>query len=120
MAYGIRILDVSFPSSVDLTEEQFKFISLDSDGKAQLATAGEMAVGVLQNDPDTDEAGGVRVAGITKVEAGATVAPNDVVEVGADGTAITQDTGEGVGVCLEGGDVNELITILVSRIGATT
>lgn len=119
MAYGIKILDVSFEANTDLTDEQFKVVELDSDGNIGLATAGELGLGVLQNDPDDGEAGAVRVAGVSKVVAGATVGAGEVVEVGTDGRVIEQDTGEGVGICLEGGDENEVITILVSHIGAT-
>lgn len=113
MAYQIPILDISFPAGEDLTEKQFKFVELNSDSEITEATAGDLALGVLQNDPDEDEAGGVRVAGVSKVVAGETIAPNNLVEVGTDGKAEVQATGDGVGICLEGGDADEVITILV-------
>ena len=119
MAYNIRILDASFPAGADLTDEQFKFISLNSDGEAVLASAGDLALGVLQHDPDESQASAVRVAGISKVVAGATVGSGEEVEVGADGKAIELDSGNCLGICLEGGDEDEIITVLVDRIGDT-
>lgn len=119
MAYGIPVLDISLEAVADLQTNQYLFIVVDGDGLAALAGDGEPAIGVLQNKPGeaTDEEGeaaSVRVYGVSKVVAGETIAPGE--EVASDGNSKAKVAGSGdrvCGVALLGGDVDEIISILI-------
>ena len=78
----------------DLSAAQFKFVTLEADGQADLAdSAGETCYGVLLNQPIAGKAATVCVAGKVMVEAGGTIAAGDNVAAAADGTAVTATTG---------------------------
>lgn len=63
-------MDVSFEAAEDLSDYSYHFVVLNSSGKIRLPDAeGEVAIGVLQNSPESGEAGVVRIDGISKVAA---------------------------------------------------
>ena len=77
----------------DLSAAQFKFVTLEADGQADLAdTAGEGCYGVLLNQPIAGKAATVCVAGKVLVEAGGTIAAGQTVACAADGTAVVAGT----------------------------
>lgn len=56
-------------ASGDLSDDQFKFVSLDADGEVQVATDGDVVIGVLQNKPESaGEPCEIIAAGISKVQ----------------------------------------------------
>ncbi len=80
MAVESRIWDESFESAADHTAKQFFIVKLDSTAKIVLAAAaGDLLLGVLQNDPNTGQAAQVRILGITKAVAGAAITLGDEV-----------------------------------------
>lgn len=122
MAWEIPNLDFSLDAGSDLSELQYRFIGVDADGNADIATGiGETGpdnvVGVLQNDPLEGEAAGIRSEGITKVVAAAAedIDPGDFVGVNTDGEAIEVATGVYYGIALDNQDETEehIITILL-------
>lgn len=74
-------IDVLFPAGADLsTTGQLLFVKLNGSSAIVLAdTAGEAALGVLQNAPASGAIARVRVAGVSKIVAGASLADGAVV-----------------------------------------
>lgn len=73
-------LDVLFPAGADLSSSAFLFVKLNGSSQVVLAdTAGEAALGVLQNAPASGAIARVRVQGISKVIANATLADGALV-----------------------------------------
>lgn len=97
----------------DLSAAQFKFVTLESDGQADLAdSAGETCYGVLLNQPIAGKAATVCVAGKVMVEAGGTIAAGANVATAADGTAVTATTGAIImGQAYEAGVDGQIIAI---------
>lgn len=124
MAYGIPVLDITLRAAADLSENQFYFAAVDTDGFADLpAGAGDPIAGVIQNKPGAatgaaDEAASIRVYGVSKVVLGDTVAAGDLVTTDATGAAVTAATGDYVaGVALMGGDAGEIVSVLLTHGG---
>jgi len=73
-------LDLLFLAGADLSADQFLFVKLNgSSALVRAATAGEAALGVLQNAPASGAVGRVRVQGVSKIIAGASLADGAVV-----------------------------------------
>lgn len=73
-------LDVLFPAGADLSSSAFLFVKLNGSSQVVLAdTAGEAALGVLQNAPASGAIARVRVQGVSKIIAGATLADGALV-----------------------------------------
>lgn len=74
-------IDVLFPAGADLSSTgQFLFVKLNGSSQIVLAdTAGEAALGVLQNAPASGAIARVRVQGISKVIAGGSLADGAVL-----------------------------------------
>jgi hypothetical protein len=90
MAFECPILDFTWPANADLTTKQYKWVKLNSSGKiVPCDTAGELALGVLQNTPRINEGASVRVAGISKVvlEVNDSLNPMDTVGTSENGNA---------------------------------
>ena len=113
MAYEIRVFDFTLIASADLTDEQYHFVSVNTDGYIALTGAGDRAVGVLQNDADDGEASSVRQLGISKLVAGGTIDAGDEVESGALGVALVQDTGEANAIALEDAVEGDIFSALL-------
>lgn len=90
---------VTIPALVagaDLTAAQYRFVKLDASGDVILCdTAGEQALGVLMNKPNTGEPARVAVAGVMPVVADAAVAVGSKVATSADGEAAVRDEAAG-------------------------
>lgn len=68
------VLDFSFMAAEDLSSYQYHFVKIDTSGKARLLNAGdELPDGVLQNAPESGEEATVRILGISKVVANASL-----------------------------------------------
>lgn len=66
------VLDLPFEAAEDLSDYRYHFVTIDTDGKvALLDSAGEIPIGVLQNEPGSGEEATVRVLGVSKVVANA-------------------------------------------------
>lgn len=117
MALQERLNPLSVNANADLSASQFCFVAVNSSGLLILpATAGDDAIGVLQNKPAAQgRAGEVALlngSGRVKVVAGATLAPGAKVQSDTSGHAIAAATGDHVlGTVLVGGDSGELIEI---------
>lgn len=105
-------------AGADLSAKQFYVVKINSSGQIVLAGDGEVAYGVLQDKPVSGAVGAVAVFGQTKAILGGTVAAGAKVASDANGKVVTATTGENVlGVCVEGGAVNELRSIELRTLG---
>jgi len=93
----------TFEAGEDLSSAQFKFVTLESDGKVDLAdAAGERAIGVLLNDPAAGESATVAISGKVMVTSGGTIAAGAQIQTDASGDALTAAAGDVVlGYALE-------------------
>lgn len=72
MATENALLDLSFPAGEDLSNDQYRFVVLASDGTVRRPDAAtEGCIGILQNAPAAGEAAAVRIHGISKMQANA-------------------------------------------------
>lgn len=108
-------------AAADLSALQFRFLTVDSNGRiAQNTSAGGDVAGVLQDDPDAiDRPGAVMTSGITKVEAGAAVTRGGVVMSDNVGRAVDATaTNKGVGIALDAASAaGEIISVLLKDLG---
>lgn len=127
MATENRILDLSFPAAEDLSNDQYRFVVITSTGTVRRPdSATEIAVGVLQNAPAAaNDAAVVRVAGVSKVQLGATlatgvlVAPEYVSATDAGKAAANATTRYAAGLLIDGGAEDELGSVLLGSITVT-
>lgn len=115
MAYRIPVLDHSFIAGADLTDNIYYVVKLDANGDVELAGDGEMAIGVLQNDPDEGEVASVMVYGITKAVAGSDFTVGSALKSDAGGKVDEAGAGDWmIGIALEASTADEdIITILL-------
>ncbi|MBU0801429.1 MAG: DUF2190 family protein, partial [Alphaproteobacteria bacterium] len=83
----------SLPAAADLSASQYCFVTINSSGKVALAGAAvSNVVGLLQNQPLTDEQARYEWGGTRKVKAAGTVAAGAYVTSNAAGKAIATTT----------------------------
>ena len=114
MAYKESQVSVTLEAGQDLSAKQFFFVSVASDGQVDPTGDGAIAIGVLQNDPAAaGRAAEVAIGGLTRVEAGGTVAAGANVASDAAGNAVTAASGDVIlGTAVTGGADGEIITIV--------
>lgn len=78
----------SVPAGADLRALQYCALTIDGAGLAQLPAAGGLPDGILDNFPNTGEQARFFYGGILKLRAGAAIAINDLLVVGASGKFI--------------------------------
>jgi hypothetical protein len=117
MAWENGILDIALEAATAFTSKQYYCVKLDSNGKAALATGGgTRIVGVMQDDPDTGEAGAVRVMGISKVVAGKNFTYNALLTADSGGEATDNVTSGDfiLGISLSSVATGETATVLLT------
>jgi hypothetical protein len=121
MAYKNQQTSVTLEAGADLSANQFHFVTMDSDGQLSVSTDGAASVGVLLNDPSAaGRAAEVCIGGLTRVEAGGTIAAGADVASGATGEAITAATGDAIlGTAVTGGADGEVISIIFQPRGVS-
>ena len=125
MAWEEKGITVSGPADENLKEDQYKIVVLDPTSLKvrRPAAATDVPFGVLQNAPDINEGAVVApigCGGISKVVLGATLGAgtiigmeyNDAADAGKAVAAVA--TQYPVGTLLEGGDEDELGTVLLT------
>lgn len=121
MAYEIPGFSFTLVAGEDLTSSQFCAVDVEvSTGAAILPTAGERAIGVIQNKPNDGEAVTIVVSGVTKVliGVGGMIAGNNVA-VDDDGTIVQAASGDRcLGIALSTGAEATLGTVLLLNGGA--
>lgn len=110
--------EISLIAAADLSALQFRFVTVDSNGKAaQNTTAGGRVIGVNTGKPVADEVTTVAVGGVSKVAAGAVVAAGAEVASDNVGRAVTATTGDHIiGTALKAaGAADEVIPVLLGQ-----
>lgn len=105
---------VSLEAGQDLSTQQFRFVTLASDGQVDPTGDGLYATGVLQNAPAAaGHAASVAISGITKVVCGGNITRGNPVSSDSTGRAVAVGTGDVVlGQALETGSTGRIISIL--------
>lgn len=95
VAWGTNLgWDVSLQSDIDMTNNQFKFVYIDTaDGYLEVvSTAGRRATGIIQDTPvgttAVPVAAEVRVGGPSKVSCGGTFSAGDLLASDSSGNAV--------------------------------
>lgn len=122
MAYEINpyALKITLVAGADLSSDQFKFVKMDTNGKAVLVSgATDRPIGVLQNAPKSGEEAEVTIVGGTKVKAGGNLSEGSVVKTSAAGLAVactvgTDTTHYILGTSLVDGANGEIVTAVVN------
>lgn len=110
------------------TESSYMFVGVDVgsatgtglSGSALIAPAssGAAILGVLQNNPQLGEAGAVMVHGVSKMQAGGTITPGQLITINASGQAVVAVSGNyACGKALENGANGSLVTVLLFGYG---
>ena len=99
----------------DLSEKQFYIVQMDSSGDMEVAeSATDLLLGVLQDKPESGQAGTYRHKGTSKVVASAAIAIGAYVTTTNAGKAVTTTTqgNKVIGIALEAaaadGDIIEI------------
>lgn len=87
MAYEKPVFMHSREAGADLSGAQYKFVKLSGQTVVICAAATDVPYGVLQNAPLSGEQAEVMLVGISKVEADAAIAVDDLIGTSADGQA---------------------------------
>jgi len=95
-AYEIVGMDVPLKAGEDMSEKQFYIVALKDDDTDYVELCDDSAIpfGVLQDDPDENETGNVRIYGLSKCEAGGYIASGYEVAVDSDGRGVEATTGD--------------------------
>ena len=94
-------------AAADLSAKQFYSVKVDSTGKIALTGAGELGLGILQNDPTAGLAANVAISGASKAVVGAAVAAGARLSSDANGKLITATAAKSVvAQALEAGAAN--------------
>lgn len=109
MAYevaGPASLQISFEAAADLSAAQYKFVKLDTNGKIVVCdTDGEVALGVLQDNPVAGQAGNVMLYGVTKV----LIKASEAIAAGSAIGTSTAATATAVESTVTGADVGDMM-----------
>lgn len=108
-AYEIPNLRFSAEAGANIARR--RFVTVNTNEKGVVATAGNAAIGVSMNDPKSGEV--LEIAdGIVMVEAAVKIDAGTAVEVGADGKAAVLNTGIQVGIAVtNAGAAGELLSV---------
>lgn len=115
--------DITLVSDWDLSALQYRLVKTSAQrGHAAIVTsqANDPIIGVLQNKPTSGAAARVRIYGTSKVQVTGTVSYGDILKAaGANGFAITGNSGYLVGFALETVASGGLCEVLVQPNQAT-
>ena len=102
-------------AAANLSTSQFRFVKVTGNKQVNLCVAGDNAIGVLQNKPNTAQAAAVTFAGSSKVVAGAAIAAGALIASDINGAAVAASAGNYIiGIALNAaGGAGELISVLL-------
>lgn len=113
-AYEIPGQRIPVKSGQDLVDKVHRALTINANGEAVIAAEGAVMAGVSQREAVIGEAASVMINGVSMMYIDALVANGAKVAVGPNGgMKPAGDTDVVVGVCLFGGNANELGSILI-------
>jgi hypothetical protein len=115
MAIEERLITIGFlAAGSDLSTKQYHVVKLDAQGKAVLAGAGELSLGILQNDPSEGQACDIAVDGVSKAKAGASITLGSLLSANANGQVVPATSGDYViGIALEAASSGDIVSVLI-------
>lgn len=118
MAGENGILCKSFVAGADLSAKQYKFVELSDAETVVLAGDGEVAIGILQNNPALGEMANVMLIGISNLVVGATgidtIMSKVASDASGDGDKATTDRDVYNAIALETGVDDDVIKVLLT------
>lgn len=118
MAGENGILCKSFVAGADLSAKQYKFVELSDAETVVLAGDGEVAIGILQNNPALGEMANVMLIGISNLVVGAsdidTIMSKVACDENGDGDKATANKAVYNAIALETGVDNDVIKVLLT------
>lgn len=99
--------------ATNLAEKQYHAVKLDTAGKITTAGEGEKVLGVLYEPNNVGEPAQVVASGMAFCVLGGTVATGDELQANADGKFIKLASGKSAGICMVGGNANQVGTIFL-------
>jgi len=119
MSQQVGVLDITFKATADLRTKQYYIVYMDGTDAVNVCGANGKAIGILQNEPNINEAAVVRVGGTSKVICSDTsVAVGDYLTSDSSGKAEEYDANYEfcIGMALEAcGTANDIIEMLIDR-----
>lgn len=98
MTYGPSIFDHSFKAAADLRTKQYYFVEYTAVDTVNVCNAAaDRVMGVLLNEPNSNEAATVRILGIASVisdGSGTAIAAGDYVGANSSGKAVKKATAD--------------------------
>lgn len=88
---------ITLPAAGDLSSYQYCFVSIDSNGRVALTSAGAQADGVLQNKPAAlGRAAEIAISGVTKLLCGGTVTKGALIAATTNGKGLDATSGDNI------------------------
>lgn len=113
MAYEESVVNISLLANADFrTTGQFRFGIVNSSGEVALSSSAGRVDGVINNNPDVDQAVTFGISGVVMVEYGGSITAGAQVQSGASGVAVSGSTNS-PGVALETGVSGDIRPILL-------
>lgn len=98
MAFSEGLKTISGEAAADLSAKQYRFVKMDTAGQYNVAGDGGEIDGISQNDPDAQgKALTVGTDGISKLEAGGTVAIGDYISSDSVGRGVVAASADFIG-----------------------
>ena len=101
----------------DLHTNQYCFVEGTAGDAVGVATSAGQPLGTLNNAPVEGEVCEIVTSGVAKVKCGGDIAEFAKVEVGSGGTAVTIASGFAVGIALEAGSADQIISVRLGDYG---
>ena len=120
MAYEEALVGISLNAGADLSApaKLYTAVKLTSAGVVSCSVAGELGIGILQNNPKVGDPAKVAIGGVSKVKTGAAIAVGVPVATNAAGLLITAvATNKIIGVSLAAAASGDIIPVLVNPPG---
>jgi len=122
MSQQTGVLDMTFKAAADLQSYQYRIVYVSAADSVTFATsATTVAIGILQNDPDENEAAVVRVCGTSKIKMEDAESIGALVTASATGMGVSADTDKDwvIGTLLEAASAGDIVEILISSFKAS-
>ena len=107
---------VSASAGSDLSASQYRLVKLTADNTVDLCDGiTDVPFGVLQNKPASGRAASIMLAGISKLEAGASLSAGDIIACAADAQAqVAVATQHVAGQVIAGSSADEICTAAIN------
>lgn len=113
---------ITLPAAADHSSNQYKFIKIDTAGRAALAGEGDRAIGILQDAPAAiDRPCRVAIMGVSKVRWAGAVTKGVAVSCNSAGLGTTVGSGDdwSMGIAIDTGAASVIGAMLLQPTGPT-